>query len=515
MAEEDATAIQIGKRIYRAYPIKDLIPAEVFLQPRSLSLLDEDDGESEEEENINVDVSDFERFTQEKLVLKQEEVISETIFYRPSAETYTLTTKLPPQCFYQLCGGCSTDRTPVQTQIESETKAQLKGYPSNFTLEIKGNNYQQVVQAHISVLEIFKITPKPTEYQVMSDKLIAVVKGFTQAFDEDSIVVEEVKIEEYPPLEMKYDAKWQGFVTKVMNFPKECADFLLGSKGKVIKQLKAEMKGNVEFNLNKTENCLEIVGYTQEQVKEGYAAFVRVLSRDKAADAFVKLKTPAKGTAKVQRNPGRPLGKERNFTHFLSINLENNSELLALQQTIFSFGIPNFNPNFINPPNRFHITVAVLSLTSPDGVLDCLNSLTSDFQSITQNQAITLTFDRVGYFGKPTAANVIYVDLLHDKEFSKFNQISLKIHQSLMKSGILTQTDLNKQKTELKPTGLKKQYHMTLAKTKGNGLMDVTNPMTSIGKFSIQVQVKSVELMSMFTNSANSSYPIIFSKQII
>ena len=513
---EEASAVQIGQRRYRVYAQKDYPLPELSLNHHSLSLLDEDDGESEEEENFNVDVTDFENFPQQKLKISQEEVIQETIFYRPSAETYILTTKLPTQNFYNLCGGCSSDRTPSQVQIEFQTKAQLKGFPNTQTVEIKGNNYQQVVQAHIAILDLYKITPKPTEYQVMSDKLIAVVKGYSgnTAAEEDVEEEEVKKLEEYPKLEMKYDPKWQGFMTVVLNFPKECADLLLNDKGKNIKKLKSEMKGNVEFVVNKTENSLEIVGYTQEQVREGYAAFTRVLRNTRAADAFVKIKSPAK--ANLPQRIMKPVVRERKFTHFLSVGLENNPDLLRLQQQLFGMGVGKLTAQMVNPPSRFHITVAVLSLDSPGGVIECLNSLTSELQGITRNNAITLTFDRIGYFGKPNAATVLYVDILHDKEFMRFSEVSTKIHHALLKQGILTQTDLNKQQTELRGNTLKKQYHMTLAKNKGSSsFLDLTNILASPPHFSIPVLVTHVHLMSMHTESPNSSYPILFSKQLI
>ena len=515
MADEIAQAFQIGQRRYRKYPLRNLGSAQVCFKPTKLNLLEEDDGESEEEENINVDINDFENFNQEKIIIKQEETITETIFYSPSSETYILSIKLPTQCFYQFCGGCSLDKTPDQRKIEEETKVNIKGIPSNQTIELKANNYEEIIHAHSSILDLYKISPKPTEYQVMSDKLLAVIKGFSQNNEEELVQIEEIKIEEYPQLEMNYDAKWQGYITKIKNFPRDCADFLLNDKGKNIKKLKTEMKGNVEYELNKQEASLEIIGYTQDQVKNGYAAFIRMLKSDRSADSFAKSRAPPASIIPKPKTK-KQFSIERKFTHFISVSMENDPNLTRLQQDIFNMGIPNLVPFMTNPSNRFHVTIAVLSLTTTDSVINSLNAISNDLKAITAGNQITLTFDRIGYFGKPNAANVLFVDLLHDKEFAKFNQISTKIHQAFVKEAILTNADLNKQKTEFKGNQVKKAYHMTLAKNKGNSnQMDLTNVLSSDLKFNIKIKVADIHLMSMRTDTTNSSYPVLYSLKIV
>ena len=395
-------------------------------------------------------------------------------------------------------------------QIESKTKSRIKTFPSAQTVEIKGNSYQQVVQAHMCILDMYKITPRPTEYQVMGDLLIASVQGYTGSRHSQEEVVE---IEEYPKLDMKYDHKWQGFITRIENLPKECVDFLLNDQGIKVKKLQSEMKGNVEFVVNKTENYLEIVGYTKAQVREGYAVFARILKNTCAAVAYMKLISSTKSN--LPQRIQKSFLKNQRFTHFLSVNLEKNPDLSRLQQYILGLGIEKLTPRMINHPNRFHITIAVLSLDYPDEVITCVNRLTPELQSVTMNKAITLTFDRIGYFGKPNAASVLYVDLLRDKEFARFNQISTKLHQALLKQGILTQSDLSKQKTELTGNTLTKQYHMTLAKNKGTtSFLDLTNVLNRPLQFNIQVLVTDIQLMSMRTEAYKSSYPILFSKQL-
>jgi 2'-5' RNA ligase len=524
MAEELATVIQIGKRCYRSYPIRNFEPPMLQLKTNQLSLLDEDDGESEDEEIFSVDVNNFENFTQNKIIVAQEETITETIRWDPINGTFVIDFKLPPQVFYEICGVCSLDKTPIQRKIEYDTKTAIKGNPGNQIIEIRASSYYQVVQAHKCILDMYKITPRPTEYQVILDKITVVIKAtafvaglITPKADEvkidedDYIQTEEPVLEDYPNLNIKFDSKWQGYITKLLNFPKDCADFLLADKGKNIKKLKIDMEGNVEYVLNKNEGCLDIVGYTTDQVKDGYAAFIRLIKLNKCMESFINSQKPVQAPS-----PKKEVHAERRFTHFLSINLENNLELSRVQKQVFDIGIPNLTNNMINPQNRFHITIAVLSLTSPDPVIKTIDSILEDLQNIASNTPIVLTFDRLGYFGKPNAANVVYIDLQHDNEFAKLNSISTKIHQALLKQSILTQSDLNKQKTDLRGNTLKKQYHMTLAKVgNSNKLMDLSKVLNPPLNFNIKVKAFSIELMDMRGKSYNSSYPIIHSFKLV
>lgn len=510
MADELPTVVAVGQRRYRKYPIKNLQNAPVTFKSNKLNLLEEDDGESEDEEVVNIVVGDFEGFTNMSIKVTQEESITETIYYNTSTASYSLKCKLPQSSFYALCGGCSADSTPLQREIENNTRASIKGNPRDQNIEIKGRNYENIVKAHKTILDHFSISPKPNEYQVMTDKIIAIIKSDDPvAIDLDEVQTDEPKLEEYPQLDIKYDKKWQGYITKILSFPKECSDFLLSEKGKNIKILKREMKGNVEFNVNKQEEALEIVGYVEEQVKDGYAAFIRLLKNFPAADALIALQNPPPSVGRE-----RPRN-ERKFTHFVSISFENNPDLIQAQREIHA-EVPNLVPFMVNPSNRFHITIAVLSLSNVMATVEALNEVAIEIQALALGKPLNLTFDRVGYFGKVQAANVLFLDLLHDKEFSRLTEISNRIHMALMKKGVLTQNDLKKQKTEQKGNTFKKIFHMTLAKSKGSSnTLDLTRVMNGGKKINIKVIGMHVELLSMQTDTSTSSYPKIHTISII
>ena len=531
MMNEVPSLVRIGTRCYRQFAISGFAPPGHGYKSEKAHLLNEDDGESEDDENINIDVQDFENSNHKKLLYNHKELVSEIINFNPASGSYWLDFRLPASAYSQLCGGTSMDRSQMQRQLEQEFKVNIKGSPSAFMVEIKAHSHEPIIKVHQSILQTLAVTPKPDEYIVKSDKVLAVIPvdhNKAEILDEDALQNEEDQIEEYPKLEIKYDNKWKGFMTSVAKFPRECADFLLSDKGKLIKKLKLEMKGNVEYQLNRQENSLEIIGWTEDHVVQGYACFIRALKSDRAADSFIssrpssQIKTNQlsskaaefhhKPASSPQINRPNP-NTQRKFTHFLSINLENNPALIAAQKEINS-AIPSLIPFMVILPNRFHITLAMLSLESTEGIIAALNEIQAELSMIAAGNPIELTFDKPGFFGKPTEANVLYLALNRNKELNRLNEVNYKLHNYLMMKGILTQIDLKKQSCEIKNGKLSKIYHMTLAKNKGSGKSFDVSPVIDTKKFNIKCQAAQIDLMSLNTNSTTGSYPIIHSIRI-
>ena len=531
MISEIPNLVRIGVRQYRQYAVTNFAPVSISYKTEKANLLKEDDGSSEDDENINIDINDFENFGQQKFNTKQEETVSETINFNPTLGTYWIDMKLPVNNYYQLCGGCSLDKTSLQRQIESECSVVLKGSPSVFSLEIKAHSHEQIIRAHKLILSTFSISPKPDEYIVKSDKILAVVPAEDNKLtaDEELYQQEEGQIEEYPVLEVRYDSQWKGFVLKVQKLPRECFDMLLGDKGKVIKRLKSEMKGNVEYQVNRDDGSLDIIGWTEEQARDGYACFVRAVKNDRCLDAFIasrqnessklervqgknveNLKKPLKN---VKNNAGP--GEVRKFTHFLAISFENNVQLIAAQKEIHNL-IPTLIPYMAITPNRFHITLAMLSLESPKVFIDAINEIKDQLVSFVAGNPLELTFDKPGCFGKPTEANVLYLGLSKNKELFRMNDLNYLIHSHLMKKGILTVGDLKKQSSEVNRNSLKKIYHLTLAKSKGgNSKVDASPALQASKNFNIRCIASQIELMCLQTPSPNSPYPVAYSFKIV
>ena len=528
MSHEIPILVRIGVRQYRQYAVSNFAPASISYKTEKANLLKEDDGSSEDDENINIDIGDFENFGQQKFNIKQEETISETINFNPALGTYWIDMRLPVSNYYQLCGGCSLDKTTLQRQIEADCNVVLKGSPSVFSLEIKAHSHEQVIRAHKLVLSTFSITPKPDEYIVKSDKILAVVPAEENKMtvDEEMYQQEEAQIEEYPSLEVKYDSKWKGYMLKVVKLPRECFDMLLGEKGKVIKKLKSDMKGNVEYQVNRDDASLDIVGWTEEQARDGYACFVRAVKNDRCLDAFLASRqNESRKMEKVQvknvENIKRPVknsaggGEGRKFTHFLAISFENNVQLIAAQKEIHSL-IPTLIPNMAITPNRFHITLAMLTLESPKVFIDAINEIKDHLIAFIGGNPLELTFDKPGCFGKPTEANVLYLGLSKNKELFRMNDLNYLIHTHLMKKGILTVGDLKKQSAEINRNSLKKIYHMTLAKTKGGDFkIDVSSALQASKNYNVRCIAGQIDLMCLQTPSANSPYPVAYSFKIV
>lgn len=532
MISEIPILVRIGVRQYRQFQVRSLASASISYKTEKANLIKEDDGSSEDEENINIDINDFENYGLQKFNIKQEETLSETINFNPGTGNYWLDFKLPASKFYELCGGCSLDRTKLQKEIENECKVMIKGSPSVFSVEIKAHSHEQIIRAHKLILSTFSISPKPDEYLVKSDKLLAIIPAEEKkvSLDEEIYQQEEPQIEEYPSLDIKYDPNWKGYLVKVQKFPKECADMLLSDKGKVIKRLKSEMKGNVEYQLNRHDGSLDIIGWTEDQAKEGYACLVRAVKNDRSLDAFISSRqTEPKNLERIQakrpENLSRPLknqgtnntskGQDRKFTHFLAISFENNVQLIAAQKEIHSM-VLNLISYMAITPNRFHITLAMLSLDNPRLAIDALNEIKQELVTFMAGNPLELTFDKPGYFGKPNEANVLYMGLNRNKELSRLNDLNYLIHSHLMKKGILTQGDLKKQSSEIKGNALKKIYHLTFAKSKGtNNTMDVTPLLQSSKNYNIKCISAQIELLSLQTSSANSPYPVTHSLKIV
>mmetsp|Transcript_12671 Transcript_12671/g.12773 ORF Transcript_12671/g.12773 Transcript_12671/m.12773 type:complete len:89 (+) Transcript_12671:804-1070(+) len=85
------------------------------------------------------------------------------------------------------------------------------------------------------------------------------------------------------------------------------------------------MKNNVEFLINKNSKVLEIIGYTKDQVKEGYANFIKLVKTDQKA-----MKSWGSGK------------KQKRFTHFFALSMENDPNIAKAQQEILTCRIGNF-----------------------------------------------------------------------------------------------------------------------------------------------------------------------------
>jgi 2'-5' RNA ligase len=547
MLSEIPSLVRVGSRCYRQFAVSSFAPSCQQYKSEKAHLLLEDDGESEDEENINVDVSDFETSGQKKLFFNSKVLISETINFNPASGLYWLDLPLNPSNFNLIWPGSSSEKTHLQKQLENEFKVVLKGSPSVFSLEIKAHSHEHIIKAHKSLIERFGVS-KPDEYIVKSDKVLAVVpaeQGTSEVIDEEALQTEEDLVEEYPKLEIVFNTQWKGFMTVIHQFPKECVGFLLAEKGKIIKKLKSEMKGNVEYQLNRNEGSLEIIGWTEEQVKQGYACFIRALKNDRAIEAFIALKQdkgkpplkrahdsskpqqkdPARGfqqkevknsqPREMQRDlPRAPQGNQRKFTHFLSVNLENNLALVNAQKEIHS-ALPSLCPFMEILPNRFHVTLAMLSLENTNDVINALNEVKEELKAFNAGSPIELTFDRPGFFGKPTEANVLFLGLNRNKELNRLSEVTLRVLDHLIRKGVLMKEDLRKQSTEIRGKQLNKIFHLTLAKSKGSAkTIDVT-PVIDSKRFNIKCFATQIDLMSLNTNSTNSSYPILHSIKIV
>lgn len=258
------------------------------------------------------------------------------------------------------------------------------------------------------------------------------------------------------------------------------------------------MKNNVEFLLNKDKKLLEIVGYTNDQVKEGYANYIKLLKVDTKASSSKSIPS-----------------KDKKFTHFLALNMEHDANITKIQQEILACRIGNFKKDYVNPPNKFHLTLGLMDVESTDRVVEVINKNLQKLQQITMGETLNLTFERPGFFGKPTAAHVLTLELKRDAQTQRLNDMNSALVKLLIDDGIISQDDLKKQKVKFFKDNLQKAQHLTLAKCQKNQKMDVSDVLAKNFSFDIKVPITSFDLMSMKKEEMNSSYPIVYSFSLI
>mgnify|MGYP000184926303 CR=1 FL=1 len=500
MEQEQALLVNIGERTYRKYPVNIPKPLNVHFPSEKLALLEEDDGESGDE-IVNVDMQNLEDLSElpSELISKEENKpetsVLETIYFEQPMNSYTLYTKLNnKKHFNSVCNS--------QKQLEKDTGAVMKLTPRNSSLEIRANNPESVIKAHTLILESINKAPelRPTDYQVLNQhnrKLLASMKPTDKTFQDLSAPEPKETLDPYPALKINQDKKRNGYFTTLSNFPQQCIDLLLGNKAQKLKKLKSQLKGSVEYFVNKNKRTFEILGFTQEDVKNGYAAFARLLGTSpKALEAFKN------STSKQE------------YTHFLAVDLQNHIGVSSLQEEIFGCKIKNLKPEMLVPPTQFHLTLGMLNVESEEQVISLLESCREQVVKFAQAQPLQVTFDKIGHFGKPSATNVISLELKNDSQLQKLREINCLLLKTLYENSIIPESELKTQKINLDPQKFYLPYHLTLAKTskaKTKLKLDITDLLSRKKEVNLETRIDSLSLLSRTKPSPQDPYPVVYS----
>lgn len=158
-----------------------------------------------------------------------------------------------------------------------------------------------------------------------------------------------------------------------------------------------------------------------------------------------------------------------NFNYFLMFPLTDEtflSKYTEIHSNIQSQNIPNFNINLLQHPKRFHITIIVLSLTTPSEiqtVIDILNTNTQSIQDIIEDpHSLSITFDSFSSFQTDlTNARVVYLKPLEDENHYKLSEITHLLITELINHGIINKNDLLNYKVTRKEGKYVTQPHST------------------------------------------------------
>lgn len=534
MSAEELFNVNTSSKRYRSDDNKFRDSLDMVIDKRKVELVDFNDGEACLVKHFSgIDSQNYEEILVESNKELKEDVNTLTlgtdyIYYDADDNSYSLYHNMGNKIhFKKLCSMRPTGKTQLLRKIEELTRAILKPSQPDLSVEISGFNPQTVIQAQILLFDEFN-TPseiRPYSYDVIDQttrrKLQTVdltsfppleeSKDTEQSYiPKDSIDLQDSKklsqpeekfeLNEYPVLKLTYSHRQQGFLTYVHHFPKVCTHLLLNDRAKLLKQLTNEMNTTVEYFINKQRKSLEILGYTEQDVIDGYAAFIRVLrSHPKAAKAFLDAQN---GKRKVR------------YTHFLAVSFLNNSDISAVQRALLDERISNLIPEMGIPENQFHITVGLLSLDQTQGIIQALEEFKSQLKSIV-NQPLQITFSKANCFGAAKNAHVLYLEPEKDEEYFKLNELSYQLIKYLHDRGFITEDILKDKQISIENPNFTYAHHLTLAKTsrisyKKNGpKLDASEVLPRYSNLTILAMTDSLELLSMKKDSNGDPYKLV------
>lgn len=492
---EEAKTITLGTRTYRFYPVLLEEQALPVLNIQQISsILNEDDGESEEEA-VNVDIGNEEAFEALAKEFTEEDKSIEPVnlFYDLNSKTYTLLNKMSTQQYFKsLFGNSQNYKTKVMKTLEKDCKCNFSWNSKDLSYEIHSTDPGGTIKAETIISTQFdeRAPAEPTGYNVLNKhtgeliEIIAPGNNVTVKKEEQKEQKEQPKkepkkenfIDEFPPFQVAFDSNSSRYCAKICAFPKAGASFLLKNRAANLKLVKSANR--VEIYINNNEKYLEIKGSSENDVRKAYANFIRIWRAEE-------------------------------FTHFLGINLSNNPEIAQASQQMLA-NIGNLAPHLIVPPNQFHITLGMLSLSSTEPVINTITSLIGKIKESLAGVNPTLLINKLGFFGAPNAANVIHLELARDREYERFSQVHLLVLKGLVDSGIISPTDVKKQHFKITEDYLEFSYHLTIAKSR-RAQVDLTKALSAPPPLHISIPVNSIELFTRDKPTQHSSYPIVHS----
>lgn len=526
MSAEEPFLINIGSKKYRSFDVKFRDSLNIVIDKRKVELLDFDDGEASLDENFSgLDARNYEEILAESNKEPIEEEINtltlrtDNIYYDTIHNSYSLFHNMGNKNhFKKLSGMRPTGKTQIHRKIEQSTRTVLKPNQPDLSVEIKGPSPLSVIKAQILLFDEFN-TPhdiRPNSYDVIDQtsrrKLQTLDPASLPVFEEykeskqsykpkdlkKPQPEEKIELVEYPELKFTFDNRKQGYYTYLQNFPQVCTNILLSDRAKLLKQLTNEMNKNVEYFINKQTKSLEILGYTQQDVVNGYAAFIRVLrAHPQAAKAFLD---EQKGQKRVR------------YTHFLAVSFVNNSDISAVQRAILAERITNLQPEMHIPKNQFHITLGLLTLDSTQGIVQALQEFKPQLQA-TVRQPLNITFTKANCFGAPNNANVLYLEPAKDEEYSKLNELTYKLTKYLYDKGFISDENLKDNRISLEYSNFTYSHHLTLAKTSNNNnngpRLDLSDVLPRYSNLTVRARTDSLELLAMKKDSNGDPYKLV------
>ena len=510
MELEHAQTITLGSRCYRKYPLKVEPPPP---KPHfAVDILYDDDEDSGVDAMPVNDKGNYEDLLQElEEDFKPEDVphaaLVETIFYDQRYKTYTTNLRINQNIvFYQIFGKVASNVTEQQRYIETASGAVLRPMFKDLTVEIRGSQAVHTARAHSMLLDAMKKAPelRPTEYQVVDERNRKVIGSYRPqdlgAVQPDSTVAaveekQQTSLPERPELQIKRDNKRNRFTYFLTNFPDVCTKVLLKDSGSVLKQFRQELNHRCDMFVNKQHRRLEFSANSEEDLKNAYALMIRTFNA--IPECVTALSNPV-----------------RSYTHFLAMSFQHDPALVPAAQTILDCDIPNVG--LITPPGKLHVTMGLLTLETAEAVAQAKEIIGKVLEN-RGNEPLPVHFSRLNFFGKSTAATVLYLEPDDIASLQPLNQVNFQLLQALIASGLFPESELKAQHFIYDPAKFSATYHLTLVKVaKGRGrtpFMDIRNALTKTSTVDVTAYVRKLGLYEM-SGGADEEYRAVYEVDI-